>query len=134
MVVEEIMTKNPVTAESTSTIGEVASALYELDVRHLPIVSDGELVGIVSDRDLRGFASFDPSSSDAVRAKLSAPVSTMMSGDVLSLSPEADVGDAIDMLLEHRVGAIPVVLDDGSNELLGIVSYVDILRALRDLV
>lgn len=131
MVVEEIMTKNPVTVDSSQSIAEVIGTLYELDVRHLPVVDDGELVGIVSDRDLRGLVSFEPDETAEARGRRREPISSIMSGDVLSVSPETDLGEAIDLMLEHRVGAIPVV-EEGSSELLGILSYVDVLRALRD--
>lgn len=44
-----------------------------------------------------------------------------------------DVVEAIDLMIEHRIGAVPVV-EPGTGELLGIVSYVDALRAARDLL
>jgi acetoin utilization protein AcuB len=56
-----------------------------------------------------------------------------MSTDVLSVDPETDVGEVVDLMIEHRVGAVPVV-DADSEELVGIVSYMDVLRASRDLL
>lgn len=106
--------------------------LLELDVRHLPIVDHGQLVGIVSDRDLRevtsrllreGVTSTGPS--------LSTPIGAVMSSDVLSVDPETDLAEACDLMIEHRVGALPVVVT-GTDELVGIVSYVDLLRAARE--
>ena len=55
MVVKEVMTSEPVTADAGAKISDVISALFELDVRHLPVVDGSELIGIVSDRDLRAF-------------------------------------------------------------------------------
>ena len=55
MLVKDIMTENPVTATELMSVAEALGLLYELDVRHLPVVRGSELAGIVSDRDLRGF-------------------------------------------------------------------------------
>lgn len=122
MVVQQIMTTPPVCLEANASAQQAVALLAELDARHLPIVDGGALVGILSDRDLAQYR------DDAVAKD--PPVSALMSGDVLSVAPEAEVSEAIDLLLEHRVGALPVVSPiDG--RLVGIVSYVDILRALR---
>lgn len=138
MIVSDIMTKNPVTARADASIGEVLELLYELDARHLPIIDDGQLAGIVSDRDLRTYAvpklsAFDDeAAADAAKA-LETPISEVMSGDVLSVEAETEVSEVIDLMLEQKVGAIPVI-DRNSLGLIGIVSYVDILRAVQDSV
>ena len=134
MVIGEIMTKNPVTAMASSTVSAALSTLHDLDVRHLPIVDGGELVGIISDRDLRSFVALDvyePDKQEEVREKLRTPVSEIMATDLAALDPESELVEAIDMMLEERVGAIPVV-NRSNKELVGIVSYIDVLRALRD--
>jgi acetoin utilization protein AcuB len=136
MVIGEIMTKDPITAKSTATVAEAMSTLHDLDVRHLPIVDGGELVGIISDRDVRGFAEadmFDPDAQDELREKLKTPISEIMAADLSTLDRESEVSEAIDLMLEERVGAIPVI-DRDTRELVGIVSYIDVLRALRDSV
>lgn len=134
MIVREIMSSDPYVADVRWTVRRVARALMDADVRHLPIVNEGALVGIVSDRDLHGVI---PSPWDEVedrakaRAALEQPISTVMSSDVVSVDPESDVVEVIDLMIEHKVGAIPVVEAD-SSKLVGIVSYVDALRAVRD--
>jgi acetoin utilization protein AcuB len=52
---------------------------------------------------------------------------------VVTVNPESDVAEVIDLMIEHKIGAVPVVEAD-STRLVGIVSYVDALRAARDLV
>lgn len=134
MVVQEIMTKNPVTADASASIRDVISSLFELDVRHLPIIDGTELVGIISDRDLRGFlapALSELEKPQEVAAKLRQPISAIMNSDVLSVTPETDVSEVVDLMLDHRIGAVPVV-DAESDELVGIVSYMDVLRACQD--
>ncbi len=132
MIVANVMTPKPETADVASSIRAAMEKLLELDVRHLPIVDHGQLVGIVSDRDLRevtsrllreGVTSTGPS--------LSTPIGAVMSSDVLSVDPETDLAEACDLMIEHRVGALPVVVT-GTDELVGIVSYVDLLRAARE--
>ncbi|MCA9597045.1 MAG: CBS domain-containing protein [Myxococcales bacterium] len=134
MVVKEVMTSEPVTADAGAKISDVISALFELDVRHLPVVDGSELIGIVSDRDLRAFmapALIELENPGAIAAKLNQPVSTIMNGDVISVHPETDLSELVDLMLDHKVGAVPV-LDPDSDELVGIVSYMDVLRAAQD--
>jgi acetoin utilization protein AcuB len=120
------------TAEASSSIGTVMHKLFEIDVRHLPIVDDGELVGIVSDRDLREVVSrlLSEGVTD-LRQRLAAPIADLMSADVVSVDPETELAEAADLMIEHRVGALPVV-SPSTTKLVGIISYVDILRAVRD--
>jgi len=56
-----------------------------------------------------------------------------MSLDVIAAEPETELGDIVDVLVAHKVGALPVVHPD-TRELVGIISYVDVLRALQDLL
>ena len=112
MVVEEIMTASPITVNVNATIREAISTLLELDVRHLPVVDGAELVGIVSDRDLRAYlaaALLQLEHTREITARQKRPVSSIMQSDVLSVTPEAEVEEVIDLMLEQKVGAIPVV-------------------------
>jgi acetoin utilization protein AcuB len=124
MVVQEIMTENPVTVDAADTIDRVEGLLRELDVRHLPVLDDGELLGIISDRDLGPFRAALEDERDPVTA------AQIMSGDLITVTPETDLGEAVDTMLDQKVGALPVVANDTRN-LVGIVSYVDVLKALR---
>lgn len=131
---EEIMTPRPATVNEDASVGEALEVLASLEVRHVPVVAAGELRGILSDRDLKGIGADlegDPEAIDRIKALLSAPVGSLMSGDVVSVDRSTDVVEVIDLLISERVGAIPVV-DEESAQLVGIVSYVDVLRALRD--
>lgn len=134
MIVRDVMTPEPYVAEVRDSIRTVLLGLAEADVRHLPVVDDGVLVGIVSDRDLRGL--FAPERErDEITAEtvLAQPISALMSTNLVSIDPEAELSEAVDLMIEHKVGAIPV-LEARSSRLLGIVSYVDVLRAARDLL
>lgn len=135
MIVSEVMTEDPVFVNVEQTVGEAVAALIKSHIRHLPVLKDGVVVGIVSDHDLQ--SSGVPTDVQQfladvprLRQMLRQPVSKLMTSDAITLTPDRDLGDAIDLIIQHRIGAIPIV-DPGSNKLVGIVSYIDALRALR---
>jgi acetoin utilization protein AcuB len=131
VLAKDIMTENPVTATELMSVAEALGILYELDVRHLPVVRGRELAGIVSDRDLRAFTQGrEDDAIDAVENARSATIGTFMNTDPVRVDPETDVTEIVELMLMHRVGAIPVA-DLDTGDLLGIVSYVDLLRVLQ---
>jgi CBS domain-containing protein len=136
MKARDVMTPNPVTVAPQASLAEVWDLMRESDIRHVPVVQDGALVGMLSDRDL---ASLDVArlltveGADALRRRLGTAVVGVMSSDVILVEPEADLGEVVDLMLEHKVGAIPVVHPD-TREVAGIISYIDVLRAVQDLV
>jgi acetoin utilization protein AcuB len=127
LTAHDLMTKNPVSIQDTESLRVAFEVLATLDIRHLPVVDGaGELVGMLSDRDLRGLT--PPLAEPEVAARvLSTKVATVMSSSVLAVDEEADAAEVIDLMIDNRVGALPVTDDSGS--LVGIVSYVDVLRA-----
>jgi acetoin utilization protein AcuB len=132
MTARELMTERPVTASPRTTIAEAWDLMRELDVRHLPVIEHGAVIGMVSDRDLGNLdvvRVLAEEGEEALRRRLEMPVSTIMNQDVVTAGPELEMLDVIALLLEHRVGAVPVVVP-GTQPLVGIVSYVDVLRAV----
>jgi len=114
----ELMTESPTVVDATATLRNAIEKLQALDVRHLPVVdTDGQLVGMLSDRDLRSAV-----------LPLDASVSSIMSTDVIAVDLEADVAEIIDLMLDNKIGAVPVL--DSDDVLVGIISYVDVLREL----
>lgn len=132
MLAKDIMTENPVTATELMNVAEALGLLYELDVRHLPVVRGRELVGIVSDRDLRAFtAASEDEAIEAMDNAREANIGNFMNTEPVRVDPETNVREIVELMLMHRVGAIPVS-DADTGDLLGIVSYVDLLRVLQD--
>ncbi|NOQ84951.1 MAG: CBS domain-containing protein [Myxococcales bacterium] len=132
MRAKDIMTENPVTATELMSVAEALGLLYELDVRHLPVVRGRELVGIISDRDLRVFSGpSEDDAIDAVEAARSSTVGNIMKTSPVKVEPEASIGELTELMLLHRVGAVAVA-DLDTGDLLGIVSYVDLLRVLQE--
>ncbi len=133
MIANELMTRDPITVESDATIREARMLMWENDLRHIPVVDEGALIGMLSDRDLRSYLPAPENDLDideSVIDRLGDPVSACMQAGALSTSPEADMRALIDLMLEWRVGALPVV-ESGTDNLVGIISYVDVLRAAR---
>ena len=136
MIARDLMTPDPLTVTPKSTVAEAWDVMRDLAVRHVPVVDRGALVGMLSDRDL---ARVDMvrllrvEGADALREELETPIVEIMSSDVISVEPETEMSDVISLLLEHKIGAVPVV-EPGTREVLGIISYVDLLRALQDLI
>ena len=136
MTARDLMTPNPVTVSPRATVAEVWDLMRELEIRHVPVVEDGALVGMLSDRDLARLdvaRLLTAEGADALRRELATPVIEVMSSDVIFVELETELSDVVGLLIEHRVGAIPVVRPD-TRDVVGIVSYVDVLRAVQDLL
>lgn len=131
----DLMTEDPITVPLTATVADAIRAMQELHVRHLPVVDEDDAVaGMLSDRDLRALAL--PSLVDEqwigeIRVALATPVAKVMSSDVFSVLEETETTEIIELMLENSIGAVPVVNGDGA--VVGIVSYVDVLRELQQL-
>jgi CBS domain-containing protein len=133
MTARDLMTPGPATVTSQATIAEAWDLMRDLDVRHLPVVDGETLVGMLSDRDLGNLdviRLLTEEGADALRRQLGRPVVQLMSSDVVAAEPETEVSELVTLLLEHRIGAIPVVTPD-TRQLVGIVSYVDVLRMME---
>jgi acetoin utilization protein AcuB len=131
-----MMTPNPVTVDSTSTVQDATDMMIAADVRHLPVVTHGTLVGMISDRDLRSYMLPRPEKvlqADAARTRMAASVSAVMRTDVITVRPDTPVAALIDILLKEKIGAVPVQTPD-TGELIGMVSYIDVLRAMRPFI
>lgn len=132
LVAKQIMTADPTTIAPDATLRDAAELLQTLEVRHLPVVdASGELIGMLSDRDLRAFElprMLGKEPAAEYRAAMEAKVSTAMTADVVVVQAEADVAEVVDQMIDNRIGAVPVV--DAEGTLAGIISYVDVLRHL----
>ncbi len=136
MNVKELMTKNPECVMSEETVRAALGKMLELDVRHLPVLRDGELIGMISDRDVSLYSTpieDQAYSLEDVHAKLDTPVSEIMTGAVLSIDEESEASELIRLMIDNRVGAVPVVAAS-TGDLIGIVSYIDILRAAESML
>jgi acetoin utilization protein AcuB len=136
MYVVQHMSCPPVTVRPEDAIAKAREMLRSHHFRHLPIVDDGGLlVGMVTDRDLRSAypsSMLDDSERRAALEKLAhTPVREIMTANPIALVPGATLDDALFLLDRHKVGALPVV--DEQGRLTGIFSIRDLMKAYRDL-
>jgi acetoin utilization protein AcuB len=133
MEVNEIMHTDVAVLTPQASLRDVSDLMRGRDIRHIPIVEGGRIVGIVSDRDMRLyvadlFESQGETSIEAARKTLT--IRDVMQSKPVQVDPSADVSEVVDLLLEFRIGA--VLVSDTQGALRGIVSYEDVLRAYRD--
>lgn len=127
MKVVDVMTKNPLTVAPSDTVGQADELMYENKIRQLPVVEENQLVGIITDRDIRSFLSGSLSASPEERElALNAKIRRVMTSEPVTLAPDDDLREAVELLIEEKMGGIPVV--DDVEGLVGIVTYVDVLR------
>lgn len=134
MQVKQLMSQAVVLTTPEESIGRALHLLESSGIRHLPVVSGARVVGIVSDRDVREYRLpiIDELDHPQLSAELLArPVADAMNRDFAFVDPHDSVARSIDLMLEHDVGALPV-LDRETGELRGMLSYVDVLRYARD--
>jgi acetoin utilization protein AcuB len=133
-LIKDIMSREVISVDSNTSIMVALGRMIEHGIHHLPVVDDGVLRGIISDRDIREFAlpttdEYRELSSQHV--SLDAAVFTIMDPEVRTIAPSASIVDAIDMLLDYSIDAITVVDPNNHGIVLGIVSYEDVLRTAR---
>lgn len=132
MKVAELMTRDVVTIDADETVDDALALLDEQHIRHLPVVSEGRMVGIVSDRALGPYRItlaqlFE--GPERAAARLRTRVAEASQAEVVSITAQESVREAAARMVEQQVSALPV-LDDG--KLVGMVSWVDVLQAVRD--
>src|SRR5262245_9809731 len=134
MTAADLMTIGPVTVTPETSLAEAWDLMRERDIRHVPVVQEGTLVGMLSDRDLARLdipSILNARGADALRRELTTPIVKVMSSDVVVVEPDTELSDVVELLLEHKIGALPVVEPD-TRAVVGIVSYIDVLRELYD--
>ena len=133
MRARDLMTSDPVCVEADCTMRLATELMRENDLRHLPVVEGGDLIGMLSDRDVREYLPYTDQQVGAdtnVEQSLEDPVTAAMRSDLLCVTPESELSEVIDLMIEWKVGAVPVV-EQGSERLVGIVSYIDVLAEAR---
>lgn len=134
MLVKKRMTRDPVTVSPADSLADALRLTRARRIRHLPVVRDGEVVGMVSDRDVRTALPSPLTEPDEERVAFleSTPVSAVMKGEVATIGPHDTVEDAAKLMRRMRIGALPVV--DAHGRLLGILSESDVLDAFVEIL
>ena len=112
---QDIMTTEVVTTTTCATVAEVATVLAEKKISGLPVVSEGKVVGIISEADI-------------LTAAEDATVETVMACDVVSVGPDTCVTEVAKTLTDKGIKRVPVI--DCCGKLVGIVSRADVVAAI----
>ena len=143
LLVRDWMTRNLVTLSPEASVAEALTLCRERRIRHIPILEEGRLVGIVSDRDLRDAS---PALGDAERASAlqETRIGDVMTREVITADPQDSIENAAQEMYEHKIQSLPViaeepVVDEASAVAeeeggLGIITSSDVMRALIMLV
>lgn len=132
-VVREIMMGSPVTLKPDDTL-DLASDIMSLGrIRHIPVVDDGRLVGLLSERDLMGTAATEilglKQKSKSALLK-SFQIRDVMRKKVVTVSPDTPIQEAVHLMADKKLGCVPVVSE---GVLVGLVTTTDILRYVERL-
>lgn len=134
--VRSVMSADPLVVREDDRVLSAAARMLSAGVRHLCVIDgDRRVLGILSDRDVRGVIG-DPhialENVEVPERLAELRVSHVMTANPRTVRENAPLGDALDPLLSERFGALPVV--DADDRLCGIVSYIDLLRRLAERV
>ncbi len=139
--VGEVMRTQLWTVDTQTSLEEAQALMEEHSVRRLPVLDeDGELVGILSRGDVREATSVEaaqmpnPYAPDAEKDWLT--VWEVMTRDPLVVTPESSLADAVELMLTHKIGGLPVVSTlsgPGRRQLVGIVTDTDVFRLVLQL-
>jgi CBS domain-containing protein len=132
-VVREIMTGSPVTLKPEDTLDLANNVISLGRIRHIPVVEDGRLIGLLSERDLMGAATTEIFGLKQKRK--SALLKTVLIKDVMkkrviSVKPDTPIKDAAQLMADKKIGCVPVV---ESGTLVGLLTTTDILRYVERL-
>ena len=129
MRIEDLMSRTVISATSATTVVEARALMLREQIRHLLVVSEGRLEGIVTDRDIR-LNLPSPATSLSVwelnhlLARLT--VADVMTKSVIVIDPARDAREAARIMIDHKIGALPVL---EGERLVGIITETDLLRA-----
>lgn len=134
MFVKDFMTKDPVTARPETPVLEAIRLLKEKGFRRLPILKDGRLVGLVTEKDLKDAM---PSKATTLSvwemnyllSKLT--VEEVMVRSVITIQAEAPLEEAALLMEERKIGALPVM---EGERLVGIITVTDVMRAFTEVM
>ena len=133
MRVRDLMTSKPITVDPETPMLDARQRMAEARIRHLVVLEGSRVAGIVTDRDIRlnlpsPATSLSVWEVNALLAKLT--VGQVMSRSVIVVEPDRPVAEAARIMIDHKIGALPVM---EGGRLAGIVTESDFVRALAGL-
>ncbi len=134
MLVKNWMNRQVITVNAADTMLDATRALKEHDIRMLPVMRDGNLVGVVTDRDIKRASASDATSLEAhelLYIIANIKIDEIMTRDPITVSHDHTVEEAAEILLKNKISGAPVV--GAAGELMGIITQTDIFRVLISL-
>ena len=134
MLVRDFMTTDLMTVQETDTLLDATMFFVRSTFRHLPVLRDRQLVGIITERDVKQYA---PSVLSGISAEEynsimeTTTISRVMTRTPLTVRPDQSVLEAAKLLYAKRLGCLPVVQD---SELVGIITTTDMLKVLTHIL
>ena len=129
-LVKEWMTRNPITIAEDTSLTEASRLMKDNDIRRLPVVEHGKLVGIVTWGDIREASASDATSLTVFELGYllrELQVDRFMTRHPITVTPTTPISRAAQLMLEHKIGGLPVV---ENGKLVGILTESDIFRML----
>ena len=126
--VRDCMSVDPATVGPKDSLQKVMSLLRRRDIRSVPVVENGRLIGIVTDRDVRQVAPAYPlfrDEDEIHRYTENLTVTAAMTADPMTIAPDAPLVEAAKVLETYRISSMPVVDD---RRLVGMLTVTDVLR------
>jgi acetoin utilization protein AcuB len=134
MLVTNWMSKNVITVDENDSMHDAMKLLKEHDIRMLPVMKKGKLVGIVTDRDLKRASASDATTLDVhelLYLITQIKVKNIMTRDVITVPPDFTVEETTLVLQKNKISGAPVVDSDG--QLVGTITQTDLFRVLISL-
>ncbi|HHO70056.1 MAG TPA: CBS domain-containing protein [Halothiobacillus sp.] len=121
--IESVMTRNPITVSGNTPLSEAQAIMISRGLRHLPVIEDGKVVGVISDRDIL-LAQLAHEGLDNRNALRVSDISTL---SVFAVSPQSPLADVVEEMARRHIGSALVMEGD---TLLGIFTATDACRQL----
>ncbi len=134
MLVKNWMSQPVITVEETDTVKKAKDLLTKHHIRSLPVLSNGKLVGIITDRDLKHASVSEYTSLEAPEVSYlntRVPLGSLMSENVITVKPNTTVVEVAKILLDKKISGTPVM--DDSGMIIGMITQGDIFRLLISL-
>lgn len=128
--VSDVMSTAVICVDSLTTVPEAHQLMKERRIRRLPVIDDGQLIGIVTLGDIRGALPSEVTTLNRAEQEYlmkQVKVSRIMHGNVLTVIPETTLVEAARLMVKHKIGGLPVVNPEGN--VIGMVTESDIFNA-----
>ncbi len=135
LLVGEVMTHPAICVEPETQLPAARLLMTEQAIRRLPVVDDGRLVGILTLGDVRGAWASEVSTlnrSELDYLMYQVKVERVMTREPITVSPDTPLMEAARLMIDHKIGGLPVLSDTG--QVVGVVTESDVFRTLVELV